>query len=135
MADIAYKAYLKAATPSNIVSAFKKTGIFPLNIDAINKNKLFPCEAFRDKNPFEKLKAVKSGKESVDAYIKDMYIEKQVNLLKSCECSSFYKARPSASKRPKSSGTRNGAAETDAYPNAACLTQGRPRVGNGAMHS
>ncbi|KAH3796191.1 hypothetical protein DPMN_149758 [Dreissena polymorpha] len=31
--------------------------------------------------------------------------------------------------------TRNGAAETDAHPHAACLTQGRPRVGNGAMHS
>ncbi|KAH3703087.1 hypothetical protein DPMN_078115 [Dreissena polymorpha] len=31
--------------------------------------------------------------------------------------------------------TRNDAAEADAYPHAACLTQGRPRVGNGAMHS
>ncbi|KAH3861573.1 hypothetical protein DPMN_024505 [Dreissena polymorpha] len=30
--------------------------------------------------------------------------------------------------------TRNGAAEADAYPHATCLTQGRPRVGNGAMH-
>ncbi|KAH3749841.1 hypothetical protein DPMN_184356 [Dreissena polymorpha] len=27
--------------------------------------------------------------------------------------------------------TRNGAAETDAYPHGACLTQGRPRVGMG----
>ncbi|KAH3835999.1 hypothetical protein DPMN_109368 [Dreissena polymorpha] len=30
--------------------------------------------------------------------------------------------------------TRNGAAEADAYPHAACLTRGRPRVGNGAIH-
>ncbi|KAH3752751.1 hypothetical protein DPMN_187377 [Dreissena polymorpha] len=30
--------------------------------------------------------------------------------------------------------TRNCAAEADAYPHAACLTQGRPRVGNGAMY-
>ncbi|KAH3809865.1 hypothetical protein DPMN_138245 [Dreissena polymorpha] len=26
--------------------------------------------------------------------------------------------------------TRNGSAEAHEYPNAACLTQGRPRVGN-----
>ncbi|KAH3817502.1 hypothetical protein DPMN_119040 [Dreissena polymorpha] len=30
--------------------------------------------------------------------------------------------------------TRNGAAEADAYPHAACLTQGRPKIGNEAMH-
>ncbi|KAH3889923.1 hypothetical protein DPMN_013990 [Dreissena polymorpha] len=30
--------------------------------------------------------------------------------------------------------TRNGAAKAYAYPHAACLTQGRPRVGNGVMH-
>ncbi|KAH3826417.1 hypothetical protein DPMN_128322 [Dreissena polymorpha] len=104
MADIACKEYLKAATPSNIVSAFKKTGICPLHIDAINKNKLFPCEAFRDTNAFEKLKAVKSGKDAVDAYRKDMYTEKQVYPVKSCECSSACKVKPSAPKRPKSSG-------------------------------
>ncbi|KAH3691490.1 hypothetical protein DPMN_193019 [Dreissena polymorpha] len=51
MARIACKAYLKAMSPWNIVSAFKKTGVFPLNKQAIPDVQLMPCEAFRDEIP------------------------------------------------------------------------------------
>ena len=36
------KAYLKAFTPSNLVSAFRKTGIYPLNRGEINTTNFMP---------------------------------------------------------------------------------------------
>ena len=40
IASMACTAYLKAMSPWNIVSSFKKTGIFPLNKDAIAAEKM-----------------------------------------------------------------------------------------------
>lgn len=42
MTEIACKAYLRAMSPSNIVAAFKKTGICTLDRDAVEREKLFP---------------------------------------------------------------------------------------------
>ncbi|KAH3861791.1 hypothetical protein DPMN_024741 [Dreissena polymorpha] len=36
--------------------------------------------------------------------------------------------------KPRHDISSSGLQPADAYPHAACLTQGRPRVGNGAMH-
>jgi len=51
MAEIACTAYLHAMSPLNIVSAFRKTGIYPFNQQEIQAEKLFPCETFRGDTP------------------------------------------------------------------------------------
>ena len=70
MTEIACKAYLRAMCPSSIVSAFKKSGIYPLNREAVPIEKLFPSEVFRDTTPHLKIAALKSGKDAVDEYLK-----------------------------------------------------------------
>ena len=62
IASIACTAYLKSMSPWNIVSAFKKAGIFPLNENIVPMKKLLPCEPCRDNTPLEKIKAIQSGK-------------------------------------------------------------------------
>ena len=47
MGKITSNAYLKAMTPMNIISGFRKTGCYPLCPEVISRDKLFPCEAFR----------------------------------------------------------------------------------------
>jgi hypothetical protein len=37
---------MKSATPENLISTFKKTGIFPLNRDIIDSNIFAPAEVF-----------------------------------------------------------------------------------------
>lgn len=69
VAQLASKAYLKAMSPWNIVSGFKRTGIFPLNKQVIEAEKLLTCEAFRDKTPLQKAKAVMAGGQAVTDYL------------------------------------------------------------------
>lgn len=45
--ELGCKAYQKALSPENLQSAFRKTGIFPLTIDIINKDLLKPSEVFK----------------------------------------------------------------------------------------
>ncbi|KAH3712994.1 hypothetical protein DPMN_072756 [Dreissena polymorpha] len=61
MAEIACTAYLHAMSPLNIVSAFRKTGIYPFNQQEIQPEKLFPCETFRKDTPLQKVIAMKTG--------------------------------------------------------------------------
>ena len=75
MAAIASKAYLKAATPINIQSAFKKTGIFPYCSEVIPQAELYAAESFREENPIKKVKEMKEGKEEVSKFI-EMKVEK-----------------------------------------------------------
>ena len=51
-----------------IFSGFKKTGIYPCSNEAINKEKLFLSECFRDEEPLQKVQAIKSSKKAVMAY-------------------------------------------------------------------
>ncbi|KAH3812990.1 hypothetical protein DPMN_141435 [Dreissena polymorpha] len=66
---LASKAYLKSMTPANIQSAFRKSGIFPYANDVVPKQKLFPCESFREKDPIGKVKALKGGEEAVKLFM------------------------------------------------------------------
>ncbi|CAC5359071.1 unnamed protein product [Mytilus coruscus] len=44
--ELACKAYQKALSPENLQSAFRKTGIYPLDKNVINKDQLKPSEVF-----------------------------------------------------------------------------------------
>ena len=76
MAKIASKAFLKAMTPLNIQSAFRKTGIFPRCREAIPKDKLLPRKSFREDKPLEKVKAMKAGRDAVEEFLR-LKLEKQ----------------------------------------------------------
>ena len=76
MCEMACKAYLKAMTPNNIISGFKKTGIYPCSNEAINKEKLFQSECFRDEESLKKGIAIKSSKEAIIAYLQEKWIKK-----------------------------------------------------------
>ena len=69
MAGIACKAYIKATTPQNIQSAFRKTGIFPFKKDAVEPQNLYSAESFRSENPIEKVKSMKGGREEVEMFV------------------------------------------------------------------
>ncbi len=70
IAGIACKAYLKALCPWNVVSAFRKTGVHPLNKNAVPLEKLLPCESFRDETPMLKMQSIRCGKKAVDEYLR-----------------------------------------------------------------
>ena len=69
IAALACKAYLKATTPQTVQNAFKKTGVYPLKQDAIPEEALYTAEVFREKNPVEKVKVLKGGREEVQKFI------------------------------------------------------------------
>ena len=103
MAKIASKAYLKAMTPLNIQSAFRKTGIFPLSREAIPNDKLLPCESFREDKPLEKVKAVRAGRDAVEEFLR-LKLEKQSMQAKEpCNCACSKKSNASVTK-PKAGG-------------------------------
>ena len=66
IASVACTAYLMAMSTWNIISSFKKTGVFPLNKDDTAAEKMMPCEPFRDETPVEKVHAMRAGREAVD---------------------------------------------------------------------
>lgn len=91
MTEIACTAYLKAMSPSNIISSFNKSGIYPFNAGVVGKEKLFPSESFRDTTPVLKVAAIKSGREAVQQYLTDKLHAEQTNATKSkpnccCKC-------------------------------------------------
>lgn len=99
VAEIACSAYLKAMGPSNIVSAFRKTGIYPCNKEVIAAEKLYPCEAFRDNTPLLKVKALQSGKEALDRYLEEKVSPSSVASTYPCNCKRKTTIKPSASGR------------------------------------
>ncbi|KAH3751340.1 hypothetical protein DPMN_185893 [Dreissena polymorpha] len=90
VAAITSKAYLKAMSPWNVVSAFKKTGIHPLNKDAVAPERLLPCESFRDTTLVLKVKALQAGRDAVEEYLQKKLASKQQA---SCTCTSNYAPR------------------------------------------
>ena len=64
-------------SPSNIQAAFRKTGIHPYSKQTISPDKLFPTEAFREKEPVKKVMALKAGKDEVKKFL-ELKIEKNV---------------------------------------------------------
>ena len=68
--SLASSAYLKSFSQMNIQAGFKKTGIFPLNRNIVAADKLFPCESFRETILFQKLRALKTGPEAVEKFLK-----------------------------------------------------------------
>lgn len=97
---LACKAYLKTMTPTNIQAGFRKTGIYPLSPEAVAMEKLFPAEGFREENPVDKIKAIKSGKEAVEEFIRMKLEPKKENSSCSCAC----KDKKKNMKRPKPGG-------------------------------
>jgi len=83
---LACRAYLKALTPINIQSGFRKTGIFPLKTDILAPEKLHACESFREKRPFEKLKAMKIGPDAVEKFLKEKEEMLQITNDGNCSC-------------------------------------------------
>lgn len=69
---IACKAYNKAMSSGNIQSAFRKTGIYPIDPSVIQIERLFPCESFRDVRPVQKVKAIKTGKVEAERFIEGL---------------------------------------------------------------
>lgn len=69
MCGLAGQAYLKAMSPSNIQSAFKKTGIVPFSRDTVSEDQLYPAEAFREHEPVQKVMALKGGKDDVAKFL------------------------------------------------------------------
>ena len=106
MCSMACKAYLKAFTPINIQSGFRKTGIYPFSKDVIDKEKLFPSECFREDQPLEKVKAIKTGKDAVEEFLK-LKVER-IQSAKSCQecntCKNLKRSKESNVK-PKPGGT------------------------------
>jgi hypothetical protein len=101
---LACRAYLKALTPANIQSGFRKTGIYPLKTDVIKAEQLLPCESFREKEPVKKVKMIKAGPEAVEKFLN----EKEEQILKmveqkntGCQCSCKKKR---VSEKPNASG-------------------------------
>ena len=48
MCEIGCNAYLKAMTPMNIQTAFRKTGIYPYSRQAVSADKLYPAEVYQE---------------------------------------------------------------------------------------
>jgi hypothetical protein len=97
IAQLASRAYLKAMTPWNIVSGFRKTGIFPLNKHAIEAEKLLTCEVFRDQTPLQKAKAVIAGGQAVTEYLerKQLATSLAPSLTQVCQATHNKKPNPS----------------------------------------
>ena len=69
MCEIGYKAYLKAMTPMNVQTAFRKTGIYPYSRQVVSADKLYPAEVFREDQPVKKVTAMKISKEEVEKFL------------------------------------------------------------------
>ena len=81
--EIACKAYIKAMTPSNIMSAFRKTRVYQITKAIIPDEKLYTCKPCRERNPLEKVIQIKSGREEVKIFlnwkIEEMQLEKNTH--------------------------------------------------------
>lgn len=99
--SIACRAYLRAMTPLNIQSGFRKTGVYPLCKEVISMEKLIPCESFREEKPIEKAKALKSGKSAVEEFLRVKEERQQQETCPSCTCGK----KKAAIKKPNAGGT------------------------------
>ena len=54
---------MKAMVPGNIQSGIRKAGMFPFSYNAIDKEKPFPSECFRETHSLQNVKAANLGKE------------------------------------------------------------------------
>ena len=77
MVNISCKAYLKAKSPFNIMSAFRKSVIYPFKKHAVSPEKLYPAELYKDKNPVQKVQALKGWKEAVELFLLKIYKKKE----------------------------------------------------------
>ena len=59
--ELACKVYCKSLSPENLHSGFRRTGIFPLNPDAIPKDKLLPAEVYVEDDHFTDSQATIEG--------------------------------------------------------------------------
>jgi len=60
---------MKSLTPVSITTSFRKAGLFLLNRTTVATEKLMPCEAFKDERPFQKVQALRGGKDAVLQYL------------------------------------------------------------------
>ena len=67
--EIGYIAYLKAMTPMNIQTAFRKTGIYPYSRQVVSADKLYQVWVFREDQPVKKVTAMKISKEEVENFL------------------------------------------------------------------
>ena len=56
-----FTVYCKSLSPENLHSGFRRTGIFPLNPDAIPKDKLLPAEVYVEEDQFTDSQATIEG--------------------------------------------------------------------------
>ena len=77
VAQLSSKAYLKAFSPSNVVSAFKKTGIFPLCRDKIKDIKVKPAEIYQASEVVEDEQSGRESSPSTNEKHGDIFLEKQ----------------------------------------------------------
>jgi len=98
---LACRAYLKALTPANIQSGFRKTGIYLLKTDVNQPEKMWKISG---KGSGKKVKAIKAKPEAVTKYLNDK--EEQIRKIaeqdnNDCQCSFQMKRR--VSERPNAS--------------------------------
>ncbi|KAH3696497.1 hypothetical protein DPMN_083962 [Dreissena polymorpha] len=86
MTALACKAYLRAICPSNITGTFNKAGIYSLDGNAVERTKLFPSKSFKDNTPVQKVKAMKKGKDAVEAYLQMKMETAEIPPNKACGC-------------------------------------------------
>ena len=86
MCHIACQAYLRSMTRINIMSGFRKIGIFPFSKEAVKQHKLYPSESFIEENPVQKLRALKSGKEAVEQFLLNKVEKQKPTLSCTCKC-------------------------------------------------
>ncbi|MES9884138.1 MAG: hypothetical protein ABW185_25105 [Sedimenticola sp.] len=100
MCHISSQAYIKAMTPVNIISSFKKTGIFPLSREVISRDRLFPSIGFTDNAPVHKVTALISGPEAMERYLS----EKSEKTTTDDTCCSNCKQHKASTTKPKPGG-------------------------------
>ena len=67
--EIGCIAYLKATTPMNIQTDFRKTGIYQYLRQVVSADKLYPVDIFREDQPVIKLTAMKISNEEVEQFL------------------------------------------------------------------
>lgn len=104
MCELSGKAYLKSMTPVNITSSFRRAGIFPLNRDAVPKEKLFASEGFRDETPVQKVAALLSGKDAIAKYLQEKAEKGSKKPNCNCKCTCNEPTNKEVISKPKPGG-------------------------------
>ena len=56
-------------TPMNILTAFRKTGIYPYSRQIVSADKLYRAQVFREDQPVKKVTAMRISKEEVEKFL------------------------------------------------------------------